>query len=191
MANAPTGGSGRKTMMKRNLTWLVCALSVAGCTIETYEGTGEIHKGECDVPTSQTQKPAPACRVDTDCKAGESCASGACKVTASPTGCAAHAECSASQYCATSGECVSTKVCAEEAECDPGFNCDSSVALCLPASGETCTELADESSCTTRSDCEPVYAGVGCSCGSDCTCVGGTPGCVCESFEFFRCEPVL
>jgi hypothetical protein len=36
-----------------------------------------------------------------------------------------------------------------------------------------------------------VYAGVSCSCGPDCHCVGGEAGCICESFEFFRCEPVV
>ncbi len=51
-----------------------------------------------------------------------------------------------------------------------------------------CEDLDEESSCSARSDCEPVYAGVDCSCGPDCTCIGGTPGCICESFEFHACE---
>jgi hypothetical protein len=50
-----------------------------------------------------------------------------------------------------------------------------------------CLELADETACTERTDCEPIYAGTDCSCGPDCTCIGGEPGCVCESYGYLVC----
>ncbi|HKY37864.1 MAG TPA: hypothetical protein VJN18_18100 [Polyangiaceae bacterium] len=78
--------------------------------------------------------------------------------------------------------------CEAEQDCDPGFNCDYEAGVCAPADAETCGELMTEESCTNRTDCKPIYAGVNCSCGTDCECVGGQPGCVCESFEFFVCQ---
>lgn len=80
--------------------------------------------------------------------------------------------------------------CEAERDCEPGFNCDLEAQSCLPADAETCAELLDAESCTTRADCTPIYAGVNCSCGADCECVGGEPGCICESFRFFACQPV-
>ncbi len=162
---------------------------MAGCRIETYEGTGDVHGDECDDPRASKSAAEPSCENDADCSEGKLCVSGACKAPVVPKSCASHGACGVAEYCTEHGECAATKVCAEEEECDPGTNCDASVALCLPATQETCGELSDESACVARTDCEPVFAGVGCSCGPDCSCVGGTPGCVCESFEFFRCEP--
>ena len=79
--------------------------------------------------------------------------------------------------------------CSKEEDCEPGFNCDFTRGKCTPTDAETCGELVHEASCSVRSDCKEVYAGVNCSCGPDCHCVGGEAGCICERFEFFRCEP--
>lgn len=79
--------------------------------------------------------------------------------------------------------------CEDESNCAPGFNCHLGRGQCLPAQEETCGELKQETECTERRDCTPVYAGIGCSCGADCECVGGEPGCICQSFDFFVCMP--
>ncbi|MDD9968392.1 MAG: hypothetical protein OXR73_19290 [Myxococcales bacterium] len=91
-------------------------------------------------------------------------------------------------YCDSEmGSCVSADPCTEESQCEPGYNCDPDRGLCLPTSQERCSELADESTCADRSDCESTYAGVDCSCGPDCTCKGDEPDCVCARYEFFVC----
>ncbi|HEY0251387.1 MAG TPA: hypothetical protein VGC41_07650, partial [Kofleriaceae bacterium] len=54
---------------------------------------------------------------------------------------------------------------------------------CIPDAAceqRACEQLPDESSCISRSDCEPVYTG------TDCTCDAN--GCTCASETYSRCE---
>lgn len=165
---------------------LLGSLWISGCYVQANEnGDGVFDDEDPECATGhETGGKEPAYGVGaTDAGTADAIDSGGCK---------AHADCGPGHFCLLgSGQCSKASSCAKEADCLAGFNCDSASNACLPASAETCGELADEGACLDRNDCAPNYAGVDCTCGKDCKCVGGEPGCVCTSFEFFRCEEVL
>lgn len=142
----------------------VCVLSVAACNFEHY---GEEDCIDEEDPSWGASSSGPSGPAEPPAAAGGGGSSGG----------------------APKEPAIPPVRCEDESDCAPGFNCHLGREQCLPASAETCGELKQEWECSERSDCTPVYAGIGCSCGTDCECVGGEPGCICESFEFFACMP--
>lgn len=170
-------------MVSRLLLVSSTVLLFGGCHMMSSDGHS------CTMCGSQGGVTSGACSSDKDCGSGEKCnAEKTCVPTNQPAPCKDDVQCAQGAYCdAIQGRCVASAACTTEVDCAEGFNCDSARSTCAPSAAPTCGELDAEAECLQRSDCAPVYAGVGCSCGADCTCKGGEPGCVCESFEFFRC----
>jgi hypothetical protein len=158
-------------------TWLIGlgVLLATACNIESSEVVGGAGSDGCDGGESLGGQGGTA---------GGPSAGGAAGAGLGLSGIGASAGSAGSAGVAGTG---GAPPCSQEGDCAPGTNCDRAQGICLPSDHETCEELTLEAECTTRADCETVYAGVDCSCGRNCVCVGGQPGCVCKSFEFFEC----
>jgi hypothetical protein len=102
------------------------------------------HGPLCD--STNTCKPAQACKQDSDCANGFACdgSSYACVVDCREISFG----CAVGYRCSSTGACVATKSCSTWADCDPGYGCDES-NLCYESCGGT-TE------CTPGFTCDPT-----------------------------------
>ncbi len=177
------------------LTALFTTITVAGCHVNVADSEAKGHV-DCNGGWADGEGQwGDACTADEECAEGLLCDSlfTVCWPDDGTPPCSNNSDCPVGNYCDPQvGGCVEGGVCSEDDQCGEGLTCDEPLNSCVPGEDPppVCAELDNETDCSGRGDCEPVYAGVNCSCGADCTCTGGEAGCVCESFEYFKCDDV-
>jgi hypothetical protein len=142
-----------------------------GCALGSY----------CD-QNSGACVPSTTCNTSDECDSGSSCVSGTCTPTCAG-GC---------YYDPTTGACIESGFCTIDNDCPAGDVCDTTRSTCIPNPNPpppACNTLADETSCTSRPDCDAIYGGVNChdpaNPGNSCTSPGAN--CVCDSYYFAAC----
>ncbi len=83
--------------------------------------------------------------------------------------------------------------CLYDSECGFGCFCNSD-GDCeefgpLPdAAPPTCSDVADEGTCTSNSSCLAVYRGINCTASDGAACTSESANCTCESYVFDSCD---
>ena len=156
-----------------------CDSSSGQCFPSCYP-SGPTNPGSCTGDITCQSSPVPACPANTVPGIENGCYTGFC-IPTSACGPADPGSCDASGVTCASAPpaCPATTVPGVTNGCWSGF--------CIPTSTcpvPACETVTDESTCQSRSDCEPVYDGQGCTCTPDGSCT-------CQSESFARCETLV
>lgn len=143
--------------------------------------TGDCSKGytcntarhSCEPDTSSTTPTPKACKLASDCGAGNECINALCRPTpVPPNACVFNRECGDGALC-LDGLCQ--RACADDTTCGTGRVCQNSRCVAKPADKTSCTANA---SCGAGQTCIDGACHVGCSKDSECQAVNKNDYCV-------------